>query len=629
MDKDLSRRGLLEALGAAALPSVPCGPPRHQRRIDRAWRKLPPDIRPHGFVNYYGEPFPFPALVAPGIHDRDKRSSWPSDEWALSCAVGDPIPLSRSGHLARRLLSDEPSESCLHLGEEPLPRFVALLQQLEERVTAAAAPGAVLVPVGAHHSCSGAYRPSAFGPAVAVDVGGLNLVSVLPQQGPSGGPLVLCGGGARICELNEALWALGLALPTMGSFDVQTLAGATATGTHGSSATVGAISDAIVALVVLACPSAPGAQARWSVLQLQARPEDAPLAPFAERMIADGTVFEAFLVSMGLLGIVVAAVIEAREAFFLHSRYFPRRWREIRPEMRALAVGPPPGVRGKGWRYELHVNPVAVRRFLDTPLDAPSLGSTGEPEWVAAEFTADEWSDDPDYLPEIRRLRHLEAGAAGLAEAVDLGWLRPSMQFTRELYSSAAGVYADRSYRVLREEWTDAVRAWGAEWFVELEHATDAVDWLLGRNLELGYGHRDRLLDPFAVRFVPTRRGLLCPSRYAGGVACAIEPSIIVRQRARESGGVREVLARWSEAFLAEADRRGWKARFHWGLVNDPFDQAHLERSYEDLDAWREVFLTFNRHGHFDTALGRQLGLEAWRTQHRDRPGAYEGAILP
>jgi hypothetical protein len=625
----LSRRALLAGLGAIAaplparadeLPAPPCRPPDHQRRIDRRWRRLPDDVQSSGFVSYFAERFPFAARIAPGMAP-PRRTLWPEDQAVPSCAATEPNRLLEArGSLARAILGAAPSELCQHLPGEPLARFERTARALRYQLFAALAeaPDAVVVPVGAHHSCSGAYRPPSFDGAIAVDAGGINDVVPL-GRGPGGRPLVLCGAGATICQLNEALWGLGLALPTVGSFDAQQLAGAIATGTHGSAAEVGALGDCVVAMVVLCAPSAPGGAERWRFLQIQAGLDDVPLLAPAERIVADPGLLEAFVVSVGLLGVVVGVVIEARRRFWLHRRRYARRWREVRPEMVQLGAGPPAGVRGRGWRYELAINPAPVSR----PFRGPADGVAGEPEWVAQEWMHDEWGQDDD-TEDILTLDALDRRLASAQERFDLR-LFPSMAVSRQMFGDESGELIDRGYRVLRLEWSDSVRAWGTEWHVPVEHGTEVVDWLLRRNHALGPHHDDRLVLPFSVRFAPSRRGWLCPSRFGPGrTACTVEPAVPVRSCPGANAESRRILARWAEAFLAESDRRGWSGRLHWGLVNDPFGRAALEAAYPEVDAWREVFLAFNRRGRFDTTLARQLGLDAWRDEQADRATAYD-----
>ena len=58
--------------------------------------------------------------------------------------------------------------------------------------------------------------------------------------------VVTVGAGIRLCDLNRSLDEIGRALPNLGDIDVQTIAGATATATHGTGAALGNLSSGIV-----------------------------------------------------------------------------------------------------------------------------------------------------------------------------------------------------------------------------------------------------------------------------------------------------------------------------------------------------------------------------------------------
>jgi FAD/FMN-containing dehydrogenase len=60
--------------------------------------------------------------------------------------------------------------------------------------------------------------------------------------------LVKVQAGITLEDLNEALAKVGLALPTLGSVSEQSIAGAIATGTHGTGISIGAISESIAEL---------------------------------------------------------------------------------------------------------------------------------------------------------------------------------------------------------------------------------------------------------------------------------------------------------------------------------------------------------------------------------------------
>ncbi|TCN55107.1 L-gulonolactone oxidase [Rhodococcus sp. SMB37] len=102
--------------------------------------------------------------------------------------------------------------------------------ELATVVARAAEQGRHVKAVGAGHSFTG----------VAVTDGVLlsldrmtGIETVLPT---ATGALVSVQAGTRLHDLSDQLWALGLALPNLGDIDVQSVAGAISTGTHGTGA---------------------------------------------------------------------------------------------------------------------------------------------------------------------------------------------------------------------------------------------------------------------------------------------------------------------------------------------------------------------------------------------------------
>ena len=82
--------------------------------------------------------------------------------------------------------------------------------------------------IGAGHSFT------AIGQTDGVQVRPDGLSGVLRADRETG--LVTVLAGTRLHELNDALWPLGLAMANLGDIDVQTIAGAISTGTHGTGA---------------------------------------------------------------------------------------------------------------------------------------------------------------------------------------------------------------------------------------------------------------------------------------------------------------------------------------------------------------------------------------------------------
>jgi FAD-linked oxidoreductase len=127
--------------------------------------------------------------------------------------------------------------------------------------------------------------------------------------------LVKVEAGIGLRELSEQLYRSGLALENMGDIDVQTLAGAISTATHGTGAAFGNISSQIEAM---------------------------------ELMLADGTVVEcsetsdpdvlrAARVGLGALGVVVTVTLRCVPAFTIDRVDHPRQLQEALERLDELA----------------------------------------------------------------------------------------------------------------------------------------------------------------------------------------------------------------------------------------------------------------------------------------------------
>jgi FAD-linked oxidoreductase len=107
-------------------------------------------------------------------------------------------------------------------------------------------------------------------------------------------------GGTPLHVLNPALQAVGLALPNLGDIDRQTIAGAVATGTHGTGLRRQGIASAVSGLTL--------ALADGSLLECSAEREPA--------------VFQAARIGLGALGVVTEVELECVPAFRLHAKEF-------------------------------------------------------------------------------------------------------------------------------------------------------------------------------------------------------------------------------------------------------------------------------------------------------------------
>jgi L-gulono-1,4-lactone dehydrogenase len=163
------------------------------------------------------------------------------------------------------------------------PASVAELQEVVSRSAKR------VKPIGAGHS----FTP--IGQTDGLQIRPDKLCGVLRSDRETG--LVTVLAGTRLHDLNETLWHLGLALANLGDIDVQTIAGAISTGTHGTGARLGGLS----------------AQVRGMQL-----------------VLADGTLLDvdadllpAAAVGLGALGVIATVTLQCVPAFALAASEAP------------------------------------------------------------------------------------------------------------------------------------------------------------------------------------------------------------------------------------------------------------------------------------------------------------------
>ncbi|WP_433870750.1 D-arabinono-1,4-lactone oxidase [Saccharopolyspora sp. CA-218241] len=157
-----------------------------------------------------------------------------------------------------------------------------------EALRAAVRDGRTVRPLGSGHSFTDIGAPEG---ALALDLSAWS--GIVRADRDSG--LVTARAGTPLHRLNAELDALGLALPNLGDIDRQTVAGALATGTHGTGARLGGLAAQVAELELLL---ADGTTRRCSPT---AHPE----------------LFAAARVGLGALGVVTEVTLRCVPAFAL------------------------------------------------------------------------------------------------------------------------------------------------------------------------------------------------------------------------------------------------------------------------------------------------------------------------
>jgi hypothetical protein len=143
--------------------------------------------------------------------------------------------------------------------------------------------------------------------------------SVRPEYAGDKETLWLAQGGCSIAGLTRQLKPRGQMLPACGASNGQTIAGAIATGTHGSAVRFGGIQEAVRGLHLIVSPT----RAVWLVPATDTATTDGFAEQLGAELVRDDELFHAALVGLGGIGFVQGVLIQARRLFTLRS--FRRR----------------------------------------------------------------------------------------------------------------------------------------------------------------------------------------------------------------------------------------------------------------------------------------------------------------
>src|ERR1700683_1847094 len=214
--------------------------------------------------------------------------------------------------------SDQPAATWRNWAgnESARPRRIAVprsTHEVADEVRKAAADGLTVRRGGTGHS----FTPVAATDGVLLRPGGMT--SIRSVDAAAG--LVTVEAGCPLQVLNASLLARGLSLANMGDIQVQTVAGATQTGTHGTGRDIGGMAAQVAGLeLVLADGKI------VSVGPGGATPQDPP-ARSADS--PDDGLFDAARVGLGALGVVTAVTFRVVPAFLLEAREEPMQWSEV------------------------------------------------------------------------------------------------------------------------------------------------------------------------------------------------------------------------------------------------------------------------------------------------------------
>jgi FAD-linked oxidoreductase len=286
----------------------------------------------------------------------------------------------------------------------------------------------------------------------------------LGQGGDGAAPTARLNAGCSLNSLSRALQDKGLAFRNLGDIDVQTLAGATMTGTHGSGRELRSLSGELTGVKLMT--------ATGEIVTADAA-ENADL-------------LDAARVSLGALGILLEAEINVRPAFRLRRETVPRRTQDLLADAMSL------------WQQHRHFE------FFALPFSDYSLSiihqETDEPD------RHDHAGDDTKALQQLGMLR---------TATKYLPWLR------RKLMNAIAGsikpeVKVGHSWQVLAS--VRETRFHEMEYHLPVEQGLEA----LAEVLALIERERREVFFPIECRMTAADTGWLSPFHGAPRISVAI-----------------------------------------------------------------------------------------------------------
>lgn len=465
------------------------------------------------------------------------------------------------------------------------------LEQLREAVREAEREGCAVRAVGSGHSWSDVALTDGLlvKPTGLTDPLDLELEVLRPGMGEvleGGAQLVRVEAGMTIAELNAYLESLELALPNMGGFDGQTVAGVISTSTHGSGFEFGPLPDLVRSLDVVG--------AGGVVYRIE--PADGPtdrglyVAKFPEhRLRQDDHWFRAVVVGMGCMGLIHSVILEVVPLYYLREVRSMSTWSQVRDELES-------GSAPKGSvHYEVYFNPYPRKDG-----EVECLVTTRSPV-DTAEFRRDH-RRSRSLLMELTARFPLTPALINLALGL---WpkIAPFL-IAQALKALVNEDYVNISYKVLNIGAANFLPAYSAEIGVPFDdrrlyvEAVERIVQVAGQRARVGEIYHS---SPISLRFVKATDAYM--SMMQGQDTMMIE--LIM---ATHTHGGTELLCAHENALYAVGGRP------HWGQINS-LTGSHglIADMYPEHREWQEVHAQLNASGVFDSPFSKRVGISRSR----------------
>ncbi|MBK9731900.1 MAG: FAD-binding protein [Chitinophagaceae bacterium] len=435
-------------------------------------------------------------------------------------------------------------------------------------------------PVGSGHS----FNDIACGNGVMIDIKKLNRILEKGDksfvQPKNGNTFLEIEAGIIIQQLYAELEKRKLAIVNMGGVYHQTLAGAIATGTHGTGLGLPAVSGAVRSMVLVASNGR----------KFRIEPEGGISDPFKQHqmepeitLVQNTTDFNAALVHLGCFGIIYSYVVEVLPEYFLRESKRLETWETVKDILK----------KGDIFRetrsFMILLNPYCYNErywcIMIKHRISPNLYN-----WFGAKkrnlITRLGNHSFIFYYARWRLNRKPEITPKFLHNA---------------LKSQQDIVYIDKAQRVLYQAAEKIKKhAYDTEAAFEYSYAKfeDLIEKIMARLETIRKEGNIYLQSPMGIRFVKKSNALLTPE--SDRFVFYIDAPVL-----KGSVGTEGLLDEMQELFIREG------GIFHWGKINNRLT-SHLHtirEHYPKLDDWLRVMKKYNAENLFNNSFTDRLQL--------------------
>lgn len=475
-------------------------------------------------------------------------------------------------------------------------RVPRTLGELINAVQAVADARGTVKPIGAGYSCSKASQPYRRGTAINTQAHLNQCLEVVGvKDGIDSRYLVRVEAGIRLDRLARALAKKELALPNMGGFDKQTLAGVMSTGTHGTGLRQTTFADAVVSVDVVIVEE--NGRANVHRYEPTNGVTDPARFPQADQFLhQNDDEFYAMVVSCGVTGVVYAYTLRVVDLYFVRETNEAFVFPDDFPAVLARAKA------GENLSISIHPNATIAQGKHRGVLNRFERLSRAQVDALNPSL----WNNPPTRPTKRNALDYIEEVTGTKA----IGWFMANNKnlvvklidnfMKKEAGQSFTSVY----YKVYPRATGDRFRAI----FTELSVPLDDLDLSTKRVLDhvrRNWSSGELLYQvPFALRFVGASKHFL--SMHYG----------------RDSGTIEAFALRGSrrpEAALLALEKVLPFARPHFGQLYNK--DTKLPELYPDTwEKWLSQYKRANTSGVFNSPLTNDWGI----TQPRPKPKTPE-----